>query len=338
MNAETMSMKILMIGGTGNLSADCAALLHERGHEVAVLSRSGKGVPSEYRTILADYRDPLAMKAALRGEAPDVVINFIGFEPKDVLADHALFQGRVGQYVFVSSATVYRKPPLSLPIREDAEKGNEWWEYARQKLASEECLMEKWREDGFPVTIVRPSHTYSKRWIPNPVSSAGFSFASRLERGLPVLVPDDGENPWTLTAASDFAVGLCGLVGNAESIGEAFHITSDEVLSWNRIVAGIAEALGVENPEIVPVPTDFICSVAPSLEGTLKGDKIHPAVFDNTKIRRFVPEFRCDKSFHAGIRESVDWLRANPAEQNPNPQVDVICDSVIGAWRKREGA
>jgi nucleoside-diphosphate-sugar epimerase len=338
MNGRAMSMKILMIGGTGNLSADCAALLHKRGHEVSVLSRSGKGVPAEYRTIVADYRDPLAMRAALQGESPEVVINFIGFEPKDVMADHALFLGRVRQYVFVSSATVYRKPPLSLPIREDAEKGNEWWEYAQKKLASEECLLEKWREDGFPVTIVRPSHTYSKLWIPNPVSSAGFSFASRLERGLPVMVPDDGENPWTLTAASDFAVGLCGLVGNDASFGEAFHITSDEVLSWNRIVAGIAAALGVENPEIVRVPADFICRHAPSLDGTLRGDKIYPAIFDNAKIRRFVPEFECVKPFKTGIQESVDWLRANPAQQNPNPQVDVICDSVVGAWRNREGA
>ena len=185
------------------------------------------------------------------------------------------------------------------------------------------------------MTIVRPSHTYSKRWIPNIVSSSSYSFAARLEQGRPVFVPDDGENPWTLTAASDFAVGLAGLVDKAEAIGEAFHITSDEVLTWNRIYAEIAAALGVASPNIVKIPTEFICQIVPRMTGPLKGDKSNPGVFDNSKIKRFVPEFQRRTPFRVGIRESVAWLRAHPDQQNLNPQVDEVFDEVIAAWRRK---
>ena len=328
-------MKILFIGGTGNISGECAALLCERRQDIVVVSRGRSAVPSPYRTIIADRRDPLAMRAALSGEAVDVVINFLGYELNDVRADYELFKGRVRQYVFISSTTVHAKPPQRLPITEDAPLGNAWWEYARKKQACEEWLLERWAEDRFPVTIVRPSHTYSPRWIPNPVSSSSYSFAARMEQGLPVFVPDAGENPWTLTAASDFATGLAGLVGNEAALGEVFHITSDDVLTWNQIVEETAAALGVKSPVIVRIPTGFICEIAPSLTGTLKGDKAHPGVFDNSKIKRFVPDFHCRKPFRAGIRESVAWLRAHPEQLNLNPQVDEICDAVITAWRER---
>ena len=327
-------MKVLFIGGTGNLSADCAALMHERGHEVLVVSRGTTPVPAEYRTVLADYRNPESMRAAVAGLSVDVVINFLGFDVDDVRRDHELFHGDIGQYLFISSASVYEKPARVLPIVETSPLGNVWWDYARKKEACERWLIDRWENERFPVTIVRPSHTYSKRWIPNPVSSASYSFASRLERGLPVFVPDDGECPWTLTAADDFAVGLCGLAGNKEAQGHAFHITGDEVLTWNQIVATIASALGVESPDVAKVPVDFICRHAPSLTGTLKGDKAHPGVFDNSKIKSFVPDFLCRKSFHDGIRESVDWLRSDPARQNFNPQVDEMCDAVVHAWRE----
>jgi nucleoside-diphosphate-sugar epimerase len=333
-NRETPRiMKILFIGGTGNISTDCAALLHERGHEIVVVSRGRSAVPPEYRAVIADCKDPAAMRAALDGVSVDVVINFLGYEVADMEADYGLFRDSIRQYIFISSASVYEKPARELPITEDAPLGNVWWDYARKKQACEEWLLQRWEEDRFPVTIVRPSHTYSKRWVPNPVSSGSFSFASRLERGLPVFVPDAGENPWTLTATSDFAVGLCGLVGNTAALGEAFHITSDEALTWNQIVAGIAAALGVDSPDVVKVPADFICQHAPSLTGTLKGDKIHPGVFDNSKIKHFVPEFQCRKPFSVGVRESVEWLRANPEHQNLNPKVDEMCDAVITAWR-----
>ena len=328
-------MRILFIGGTGNISAECAALLHERGHEILVLSRGRGAVPPEYRALSADRKDPAAMRAALRDHQPDVVLNFLGFELTDVQLDFELFHERVSQYVFISSATVYARRPNRSPITEDAPLGNPWWEYAQKKLACEQWLQEQWRERRFPVTIVRPSHTYSRRWIPSPVSSASYSFAARLEQGKPVFVPDDGENPWTLTAASDFATGLAGLLGKPEARGEAFHITSDEVLTWNQIVAEIAAALGVASPVVLKAPTELICEVAPQMAGTLRGDKSYPGVFDNSKIKRFVPGFACRKPFRVGVRESVAWLRAHPDQQNLNPQVDSMCDAVASALAAR---
>lgn len=330
-------MKILFLGGAGNISAECAAWLHDHGHEILVVTRGRTPTPPEYRTIRADRKAPAALRAALTGVRPDVVMNFLGYELADVQLDCELFQDSVRQYVFISSATVYAKPPRQLPITEDAPLGNAFWDYAQKKLQCEEWLRQRWKEGRFPVTIVRPSHTYSKRWIPNPASSSSYTFAARLERGQPVFVPDDGENPWTLTAASDFAAGLGGLVGKAEAVGEAFHITSDEVLTWNQIYAEIAAALGVASPEILKVPTDFICRVAPRLTGTLKGDKAHPGVFDNAKVKRFVPEFQCHKPFHVGIRESVAWLRAHPDQQHLDPQVDAVFEDVLAAWRQAGG-
>ena len=325
-------MKILFIGGTGNISAECAALLHARGHEILVLSRGQTAVPGEYRAIRADRKDSAAMRAALSGLQPDVVLNFLGYDLPEVQLDYELFQGAVRQYVFISSTVVYTKPARQLPLTEDAPLGNALWDYAQKKLACERWLGQQREAVGFPVTIVRPSHTYSKRWVPNPVSSGSYTFAARMEQGKPVFVPDDGENPWTLTAATDFAVGLAGLVGKPEAIGEAFHITSDEVLTWNQIYADIAAAVQVRSPWIVKVPTDFICQKAPQLTGTLKGDKAHPGVFDNSKIKRFVPEFRCRTPFRLGVRESVRWLREHPEQQNLKPELDTLIQAVVTAW------
>lgn len=327
-----MVMKILLIGGTGNLSADCAQALWSRGHEIFVLTRGGMPVPEAFRPVVADRRDPRAFGQALAGLQPQVVLNFLGFDLDDVQIDYALFGGNVKQYVFISSATVYAKPHQELPLKEEAPLGNRFWDYARKKQACEEWLMARHREDRFPVTIVRPSHTYSHRWVPNPLSSASYSFASRLERGCPVFVPDEGESLWTLTAASDFASGLVGLVGNDSAVGETFHITSDEALTWNRIVQEISEALGVAAPSVVRIPTDFVCRVAPQLAGPWKGDKANTSVFDNSKIKRFVPDFACRKPFAVGVRESVAWLRAHPDRQNLKPSVEAICEDVLAAW------
>jgi nucleoside-diphosphate-sugar epimerase len=326
-------MTILFIGGTGNISADCAALLHKRSHEILVLSRGQNQVPPEYRAIQADRKNLDDMRSALKGAKPDVVINFLGYEISDIEADFSLFNGSIRQYIFISSATVYEKPPRKIPITEDAPLENRWWDYARKKIACEHWLQQRAKESGFPVTIVRPSHTYSKRWVPNAISSSSYSFASRFEHDKPLFVHDDGETPWTLTAASDFAVGLAALVGNENALGEAFHITGDEVLTWNQIYAEIADAVGAKSPQIVKIPTDFICKIAPELTGNLKGDKAHPGVFDNSKIKRFVPEFHSRKPFRIGVRESVAWLRAHPDQQNLSPKVDETIDSVIAAWQ-----
>ncbi len=330
------SLKILFIGGTGNISTDCAAYLHGRGHEIMILSRGRNVVPAEYRAIKADHKDASAMHDALKAARPDVVINFIGYELPDVQADYDLFKGEVRQYIFISSAVVYTRPAARLPLREDSPLGNSCWDYAQKKLACEEWLQQRYKQDGFPVTIVRPSHTYSQKWIPNAISSGSYTFAARLEQGMPVFLHDNGDSLWTLTATSDFAVGLGGLVGKAEAIGEVFHITSDEVLTWNQIYAEIAAALGVNDPRIVKVPTDFICKISPEMTGTLKGDKAYPGVFDTTKIKRFVPEFQCRKPFRVGVRESVNWLRKHPEQQNRKPELDTMIEKVIAAWSQHE--
>jgi nucleoside-diphosphate-sugar epimerase len=328
-------MNILFIGGTGNISTECAALLHKRGHKILVLSRGKNPVPPEYSSIVTDRKDLTAMRAALKGIPIDVVLNFIGYDIPELQVDYEVFKDSIKQYVFISSATVYAKPPKSLPITEDSPLGNAWWDYAQRKLACEQWLRQRWSESRFPITIVRPSHTYSKHWIPSLISSSTYSFAARLEKHKPVFVPDNGENPWTLTAASDFAEGFAGLVGNPKALSEAFHITSDEVLTWNQIYLEIANAAGVESPQIFKIPTDFICQVAPELIGPFKGDKVHPGVFDNSKVKGLVPDFKCRKPFHVGIRESVAWLRAHPDQQNLKPEMDATIDRILAAWRSK---
>ena len=327
-------MKILFIGGTGNISTDCAALLHQRGHEISVVTRGNVRVPGEYRSITADRKNLDAMRRALDGVAADVVINFLGYELSDIETDYALFAGKVSQYVFISTAMVYAKPHRQLPITEASPVGNPYSErYAKKKLQCEAWLLERCVANAFPVTIVRPSHTYSKRWIPNTVASAGYWFAARLEQGKPVFVANDGENLWTLTATTDFAVGLAGLVGNKKAVGETFHITSDEALTWNQIYAEIAAAVGVQSPVIERIPVDFICERFPETVEPLKGDKAEPGVFDNSKIKRFVPDFICRKPFAVGIRESVAWLKAHPEDQLPNPKADALVDQIIASWQ-----
>jgi len=328
-------LKILFIGGTGNISADCAALLHQRGHEIIVLTRGRSAVPSEYRAVQADRKDLASMRAALKDVRPDVVLNFLGYELADVQADHELFNGAVAQYVFISSTVVYAKPPQRLPLTEDVPLGNDQWDYAQKKLACERWLLQRGQETGFPVTIARPSHTYSKRWVPNAVSSGSYTFAARLEQGKPVFVHDDGETSWTLTTSADFAIGLAGLVGNKPAIGEAVHITSDEVLTWNQIYAEIATAVGAKAPQIVKIPNDFICRQAHQMTGTLKGDKAHPGVFDNSRIKRLVPEFRCRTPFRVGVCESVAWLRQHPDQQDLKPELDTFIQDMITAWERR---
>ncbi|HVM49512.1 MAG TPA: NAD-dependent epimerase/dehydratase family protein [Candidatus Acidoferrum sp.] len=330
-------MRLLFLGGTGNISTDCAALLHQRGHEILVLTRGRSPVPPGYRAVVGDRTNLASMRAALKGLQPEVVFNFIGYDVPDLQTDYELFQGQVRQYIFISSTVVYAKPHNCLPLTEDSPVGNPYWDYAVKKLACEQWLQKRREESGFPVTIVRPSHTYSQRWVPNAISSASFTFAARLEQGRPVFVHDRGESPWTLTATSDFAVGLAGLVGNEKVLGEVFHITSDEVLTWNQIYAEIASALGVASPQIVKIPTDFICRVAPQFTGNLKGDKAHAGVFNSAKIKGFVPDFQCRKPFRVGVRESVAWLRAHPEAQNLKPEIDEVIEQVIGAWQRDGG-
>ena len=325
-------MKILFIGGTGNISTDCATLLHEQGHEITILTRGQSPVPDEYEALTADHGDLASMKAALAGRAFDVTLDFVAYSVDDLEIDLAALEGNTNQFIFISSATVYAKPHTQLPITEGAPLGNDYSDYAQHKHQCEQWLQN--HADQLPFTIVRPSHTYSKRWVPNTVASKGYSIAARIEAGKPLFVPGDGETQWTLTATTDFAAGLAGLTGNKDALGEAFHITSDEALTWNEIYAEVASAVGVKTPEIIQIPVDFICEHFPAQIGGLRGDKANPSIFDNSKLKQFVPGFECKKPFREGVREAVTYLREHPEEKNINPDVDKTIDEIISAWRK----
>lgn len=328
-------MNILFIGGTGNISTDCAALLHERGHQIAMLTRGARPVPEQYRSIIADHADVNAVHSALGNEEFDAVINFLGYKVSDIEIDLSLLKGRTGQYIQISSTVVYAKPHETLPLTESSPVGNPFSEYAQNKLACEQFLWEQCHGPDFPVTIVRPSHTYSCRWIPNPVSSTTYTVAARLEAGKPIFVHGTGQSLWTLTHTTDFAVGLAGLVGNERALGEVIQITSDEVLTWNQICLETARAIGVDTPEIIPIPIDVICEAAPIMVAKLKGDKAEHGIFDNAKIKSLVPDFQCRKSFRNGIAESVAWYRAHPEMMVADPQVDAVFESVLAAWKRQ---
>lgn len=325
-------MRVLFLGGSGNLSTDCAERLARRGHEVAVVTRGKSPLPAGCRPIAADRHDAIALKRALAGERPDVVADFLAFRPDHLELVGELFGGRIRQYLFISSATVYAKPH-PVPLTEEAPLGNRWSEYARQKQACEEWLAA--RGTVLPYTIVRPSHTYSTRWFPNVVSSAGYTFAHRLRAGKPVFVPDDGESLWTLTTARDFARAFAGLAGNEAALGRTFHVTSEEALSWNRITAETARALGAGVPLVERIPVDFLCRAEPSLEAKLKGDKANTAVFDNSALRSVVPGFACRDRLADGLAASAAWYDARPDLKRPDPEVDALWDRVIETWRRR---
>jgi nucleoside-diphosphate-sugar epimerase len=328
-------VNILFIGGTGNISTDCAALLHERGHSVAMLTRGTRPVPEQYRAIVADHADIDAVRSAVGNDEFDAVVNFIGYEVADIEIDADVFRGRTGQYVQISTTAVYAKPHDVLPLNEASSVGNQFSEYGQKKLACERFLWERCHGLDFPVTIVRPSHTYSCRWVPNPVSSTTYTLAARMEAGKPVFVHGTGQSLWTLTHTTDFAVGLAGLIGNKQAIGEVVVITSDEVLTWNQICLETARAAGVKSPEIVQVPIEVICEAAPIMLAKLKGDKAEHGVFDNAKIKRLVPEFQCRTSFREGIAQSIDWFRRHPDLMVADPQVDAVFEAVLAAWREQ---
>ncbi len=323
-------MNVVLIGGTGNISFDCADLLRRQGNDVYAVTRGRRQAPEGVRQILADRSKPGEIRAALQGIDIDVAVDFLGFTPGDMQADIDIFSGNADQLIFISSCTVYEKPHRNLPITEEHPVGNAFSEYARNKQACEEFLR---RQSAVPITIVRPSHTFSKTWTPNCVRSAGYTFVDRLEKHLPVFVPGDGSNPWTLTSTTDFAKGLCGLVGKAEALGETLHITSDEHPSWKEIYELTAEIADTGAPDIAEVPVDFLCRHFPALTPGIKGDKCEPAIFDNSKIKQFVPSFECTKSVRDGLTESIEWMRSHPEEKAIDEKVNSTFESVVSAWR-----
>lgn len=321
-------MKVLFIGGTGIISSACSELAVSRGIDLYHLNR-GKSASlrpvSGVKTIQADIRNYTETEHALGDHKFDVVVNWIGFTPDQIQADIDMFSSRTDQYVFISSASIYETPPSSLPITEDTVLSNPFWEYSRIKIACEDLLRKSYLEQGFPYTIVRPSHTYDKTLIP---LQGGITALMRLKQGLPVVVHGDGSSIWTLTHHKDFAKGLVGLLGKEEAVGQAYHITSDEWLSWDNIFRLMGAALGVE-PNIIHIPSDLIATYDPVFGEGLQGDKTHTMIFDNSKIKTLVPDYSAEIPFEQGAREIVAWYEADAARQKVDPHLNGLFEKMI---------
>ena len=325
-------LKVLFIGGTGIISSACSRLAIEKGMQLYHLNRgqTTRPIPEEVIQLRGDVRQPDSYKAALDDHSFDVVVQWIGFTPEHIEQDLEVLRGRVGQYIFISSASAYQTPPANLPVTESTVLDNPVWEYSRNKIACEERLMHAYRDEKFPVTIVRPSHTYDATLFP---SHGGYTVLHRMRQGKPVVVHGDGTSLWTLTHHEDFAVGMVGLFGNPRAIGDSFHITSDEWLSWNQIYHFIAKAAGVD-AILVHVPSELIAAYDPGWGDSLLGDKAHSMIFDNTKIKRLVPEFKPTISFAEGARQIVAWYDADPARQVVDEAFDALNDRIIAAFTK----
>jgi len=328
-------VRALFIGGTGNISLACTRRALEKNVEVIHLNRGTRPekAPHGVTTLRADIRNADEVRRALGGMRFDSVIQWLGYLPEHVEADIARFRDRTAQYVFISSASAYRKPLPHPVITESTPLGNPFWEYSQNKIACEKLLERAWEDSRFPYTVVRPSHTYDDGWIPTCFGSRDYTVARRILDGKEIVVPGDGQSLWTLTHASDFARGFIGLLGNPTAIGEAFHITSDEFLTWETIHQTIGLALGA-GPRIVHVPSDFVARVCPERGKSLLGDKAHSAIFDNSKIKRYVPEFLATMPFAEGIRRSLAWLDAHPESKKVDAVIDGEYEKVLEAWRR----
>ena len=334
-------MKALFIGGTGTISmAIVNRLAQDPMWEVWLLNRGSRPAPEGVRQIVGDIHDEAATAKQLKGMSFDVVCEFIGFHPSDVERDVRLFRGKTRQYIYISSASAYHKPAANYVITEGTTLKNPHWEYSRNKILSEEYLMKVCREEGFPVTIVRPSHTYDERSVPMGVhgSKGSWQVVKRMMEGKPVIIHGDGSSLWTLTHNTDFATGFIGLMGNRHAIGEAFHITGDETVTWDQIYQTIADALGVEL-KAYHVSSEFLAAVGPryDFEGGLIGDKAVSVVFDNSKLKRVVPAMTTEVSVARGVRMAIDYILGHPECQQEDPEFDAWCDRVIAALEKAKG-
>ncbi|WP_461173665.1 SDR family oxidoreductase [Arthrobacter sp. Z1-9] len=332
--ADTVAPRsILFIGGTGVISATAAERAVALGHRLTILNRgrSTRPVPEGVETLRADVRDVSAVREALAGREFDAVADFITYKPDQAKASLDLFAGRTGQYVFISSASAYQKPPTRLPIRESTPLKNPFWQYSRDKIACEELFYEAYREQDFPLTVVRPSHTYDRTKI---AMVGGWTDIHRMRAGLPVMVHGDGTSLWTLTHSRDFAKAFVGLLGRPQAIGESYTITSNEYLPWNQIYQLFARAAGVPEPELVHVASETIAAHSDELGPNLLGDRSHSVIFDNTKIKSLVPDYCATIPFADGAREIVDWYDANPGLQVVNQQFMDLSDRLTD-WARR---
>jgi nucleoside-diphosphate-sugar epimerase len=325
-------MKILFLGGTGNISTACVERALARGHQVGLLTRGRR--PSPFgpwaEVYHGDRDDRAALDKAVAG-GWDAVVDFLAYTPEQVDAAVSAFAGHTGQYVFIGTAAAYDKPNARLPITEDAPLANPFWEYARQKIACEAKALAAHREGKVPVTIVRPSYTYGETWIPSGFGGQDYTVVDRMRRGLPVVCHGDGTALWGMTHNSDFAVGLVGLLGNAGALGEAFHITTVEVLTWDAIYRAIARGAGVE-ARLVHVPSALIAALVPDRGASLLGDKAHSSVFDNAKVRRLVPEFQPGITFAEGIARSIAWFDEEESRRVVSPVANDNIERVLAAW------
>lgn len=319
--------KILFIGGTGVISSGCLLDVINQGMELTILNRgqSKRPIPEAVRTLQGDIRDLNTMQSVLKGESFDVVVDWVAFTPEHIETDLKLFQGKVGQFIFISSASAYQKPVQQLPITEQTPLVNPFLEYSRNKIACEQRLIRAFKEDGFPMTIVRPSHTYDHTAFP---LHGGYAIIDRIRKGKKIVVHGDGTSLWTLTHHRDFAKAFVGLLGKLETLGEAYHITSDEVLTWNQIVEFIGKAAGTE-PKVVYLPSDYIAKYDTQWGDSLLGDKAHSVMFDNTKIKSLVPTFRASVPFEQGIQEMVSHYDQTPELQIVDPSIDQLLDTMI---------
>jgi nucleoside-diphosphate-sugar epimerase len=324
------ALRVLIIGGTGIISSSVSRLAVERGMQVTLLNRgteSRRPAIDGAEAIVGDAGDAVSIRAAVGSREFDVVANFRAFTPGQVAADVEIFGGRVGQYLFISSASAYQKPIAHLPITEATPLHNPFWQYSRDKIACEEVLVRAYRDALFPMTIVRPSHTYDPTLIP---LEGGWTSLARIRDGRPLIIHGDGTSLWTLTHARDFARAFVGLFGNPHALGGPVHITSDESLTWNAIAHLFADALGVE-PDIVHVTSDAIARELPEVGAGLLGDKAHSVLFDNTRIKSLVPGWVATTPFAEGAREITDWYLADPARQVVDPELDAAFDRLAAA-------
>lgn len=323
-------MRVLFIGGTGIISSACSPLAIEKGIDLYLLnrSRSHRGTPQGAKVLNGDIRAPASVRSAIGDLTFDAVVDWIAFTTEHIEIDLDLFRGRTGQFVFISSASAYQTPPSTLPVTESTVLDNPFWQYSRNKIACEERLIKAYRDEEYPVTIVRPSHTYDKTLLP---FDGGYTILDRMRRGKPVVVHGDGTSLWVLTHHRDYARAFVPLLGNSHAIGEAYHITSDEWLNWNQIHDIVADAAGVKARK-VHVSSDIIARHDPDRAPGLLGDKANSMVFDNTKVKRAAGGWEAEIPFCQGAREIVAWYDANPDRQKIDPKVDALEDEMCAKY------
>ena len=325
-------MRVLFIGGSGVISSACSRLAAESGIELCVFNRGlslDRPLHAGVTVLRGDIRDPRSVREVLGGREFDAVVDWVAFTPEHVQADIDFCRGRTGQYVFISSASAYQTPPARVPIVESTPLRNPFLRYSRDKIACEELLRGAYRDDGFPATIVRPSHTYDKTLVP---FDGGWTVLARMRQGKPIVVHGDGTSLWTLTHHQDFAAGFVPLLGHSRTVGDVFHITSDDVLTWDQIAQALADAAGTR-ADIVHVPSDVIAAADPGWGASLLGDKAHSLVFDNSKLRSVLPGYRAVIPFEQGAREIVGWHDEDPARQRADARVDALMDRLIETYR-----